>query len=169
MTGKASELIVWLYEQADKSKVWDVTEHKEKRSLNSNSYYWVLLTKLADAMRISKSKAHNMMLRSYGQLELINDKACYIVIPDTEEAEETALNAETYHIKPTSQVKPGKDGMSYRTYMLIRGSSTYNTKEMAILLDGLIQEAKDQGIETLTPAELERMRAYEQQHEKHTH
>lgn len=168
MTGKAQEIILWLYAQ-DRDKVWDIKEHKNKRTLTQNSYYWQLLTKLADVQRLSKNRVHNMMLRSYGQIELIDDKACYIVIPDTDIAEESALEADTYHIKPTSQVKSGKDGAMYRTYMLLRGSSTYNTHEMSILLDGLIQEAKLQGIETLPPHELERMRAYElQQEKKHT-
>lgn len=161
MTGKAVDLITWLYAQ-DREKVWEIKEHKEKRSLNQNSYYWSLLTKVADAHRISKAECHNQMLRSYGQIELIDGKACYIVIPDTEEAERSTLIADTYHIKPTSQVKQGKDGM-YRTYMLLRGSSTYNSNEMSVLLDGLIQEAKQLGIETLPPAELERMRLYELQ------
>ena len=35
-----------------------------------------------------------------------------LVVPDTTEAEETALEAETFHIRPTSQVKQGKDGES---------------------------------------------------------
>lgn len=165
MTGKAQDIILWLYAQ-DRDKVWDIKEHKEKRSLDSNSYYWVLVTKLADKLHLSKIRVHNMMLRSYGQIELIDDKACYIVIPDTDAAYESALEADTYHIKPTSQVKEGKDGSMYRTYMLLRGSSTYNTHEMSILLDGLIQEAKQQGIETLPPAELERIRVYELQVEK---
>lgn len=165
MTGKGSDIILWLYAQ-DKEKLWDIKEHKEKRTLTQNAYYWQLCTKLADKLRYSKSRIHNMMLRSYGQIELIDDKACYIVIPDTESAENAALEAETYHIRPTSQVKPGKDGIMYRTYMLLRGSSTYNTQEMGILLDGLIQEAKQQDIETLPPRELERMRLHELQIEK---
>ena len=163
MTGKSNEVITWLCSQ-DRDKLWDISEHKEKRSLTSNSYYWVLLSKLADKLRLSKSCVHNMMLRSYGQIEVLDGKGVYIVVPDTEEAEKTALSADTYHIKPTSQVKKGNDGIMYRTYMLLRGSSTYNTKEMSILLDGLIAEAKEQGIETLPPHELERMRAYEEKH-----
>ena len=38
------------------------------------------------------------------------------------------------------------------------GSSTYNTKEMSVLIDGIVYEAKELGIETLPPDELERMK-----------
>ena len=50
------------------------------------------------------------------------------------------------------------DGKAYRVYLLLRGSHTYNTEEMSILIDGTVQDAKEQGIETATPDELERMK-----------
>ena len=85
------------------------------------------------------------------------------------EAEETALEAESFHIRPTSQVKQGKDGKMYRTYTVLAGSSTYDTKEMSELINGLVSECKEQGIETLTPDELARMmKDYEENHKKKT-
>lgn len=132
-------------------------KHREKRSLDANAYYWKLLSQLAEVIKVSKSRAHNMMLRKYGQREFIDGKLVTIPIPDTDVAENTALEADTYHIKPTSQVKEGKDGTIYRTYVMMRGSSDYNTKEMSELIEGLVSECKEQGIETLAPAELEQM------------
>ena len=41
---------------------------------------------------------------------------------------------------------------------MMRGSHTYDSGEMSILIDGVVQEAKQLGIETLTPNELERMK-----------
>ena len=48
----------------------------------------------------------------------------------------------------------GKTGIQLQCYF---GSSTYTTAEMATLIDGVISECKDMGIETATPAELARM------------
>lgn len=145
-------------------KLW-----RDKRSLNANSYYWVLLSRLAEAVGISKPRAHNLMLRKYGQNLVIDSQIAFLVIPDTEEAEETALEAESFHIRPTSQVKQGKDGKMYRTYTVLAGSSTYDTKEMSELINGLVSECKEQGIETLTPDELARMmKDYEENHKKKT-
>lgn len=145
-------------------KLW-----RDKRSLDANSYYWVLLSRLAEAVGISKPRAHNLMLRKYGQNLVIDSQIAFLVIPDTEEAEETALEAESFHIRPTSQVKQGKDGKMYRTYTVLGGSSTYDTKEMSELINGLVSECKEQGIETLTPDELARMmKDYEENHKKKT-
>ena len=145
-------------------KLW-----RDKRSLDANSYYWVLLSRLAEAVGISKPRAHNLMLRKYGQNLVIDSQIAFLVIPDTEEAEETALEAESFHIRPTSQVKQGKDGKMYRTYTVLAGSSTYDTKEMTELINGLVSECKEQGIETLTPDELARMmKDYEENHKKKT-
>lgn len=140
------------------------TKYREKRSLDANAYYWQLLSKVAEKLPSSKPSAHNLMLRKYGQIFIIDSKAVYLVLPDTEEAERTAEEAETYHIKPTSQVKEGKDGKMYRTYIMLRGSSDYDTKEMSMLIEGLVSDAKDLGIETMTGEEIERMM---EQYEKH--
>ena len=134
-----------------------VTKYNEKRSQNANSYYWQLLTKLAGVLKISNNYCHNMMLRRYGVLAEIDGMPMYCVIPDTDEAEKTADESETYHIKPTSNVREGKDGKMYRTYMLLKGSHEYDTAEMSRLISGLVDECKQCGIETMTPAELARM------------
>ena len=136
-----------------------LTKYKKKRSLDANAYYWQLLTKVAQKQDMSIPFAHNYFLRRYGQIEIFDGKAVYVVIPDTDEAEKRVFEAETYHLKPTAQVKEGNDGVMYRTYMMLRGSSDYDTYEMSKLIDGLVTEAKENGIETLPPDELERMKA----------
>ena len=135
------------------------TQYRKSRSLDANAYYWLLLTKVAEAMEVSKPFAHNYFLRRYGQLFIIDGKAVYTVLPDTDEATNKIDESETYHLKPTSQVKEGKDGVMYRTYMMLRGSSEYDTKEMSVLIDGLVSEAKEYQIETLTPDELAKIKA----------
>lgn len=125
---------------------FEIRPYRAKRSLDANAYYWVLITKLAKKISISNLELHNMMLRMYGQAEIIEGKAVYLTIPDTEEAERKVNNATDYHLQATSQVREGNDGIMYRTYKLLRGSRTYNTEEMARLIDGLVQCCKDAGI-----------------------
>mgnify|MGYP005775429611 CR=1 FL=1 len=134
----------------------EIKRYRRKRSLDSNSYYWLLTTKLAKVTGLSNSECHNMMLRGYGQPEIFEGKCVYLTIPDTEEAEKRVNNATDYHLQPTSQVREGNDGIMYRTYKLLRGSHTYNTAEMSRLIDGLISECKHAGIpdrEIATPDE----------------
>lgn len=137
----------------------EAKKYRKKRSLDANAYYWQLITKFAHCLGISKPAAHNLMLRSYGYDEVMDGKLVYLVIPDTDEAEEKALEAETYHIRPTSELRIGTDGEIYRTYIMLRGSSTYNAKEMSCLIEGLVSACKEIGIETLPPEEIDRMMA----------
>lgn len=168
ITRKTGELIIFLAAQ-DQNKEWDLTEHKEKRSLNQNSYYWKLageVCKKSTRFGVNINEIHNRNLRELGLREYINDQPLCIYIPDTEEAEKTALCAESYHIKPTSQTKAGKDGTMFRCYVMLRGSHTFNSEEMSSLVDLMVQEAKAVGVETLTPLELAHMRMLEEQAER---
>ncbi len=158
MTGNKIQIIKTL-EDAPLEKLWELKEHRAKRSLNQNSYYWVLLAKVAEKTSISRNRCHNEMLASYGQDEYVDDRLVYVTIPDNEKAENEAMEAETYHLRPTSNVMDGNDGMLYRVWVMLRGSHTYNTAEMRRLLEGIIDEAKQLGIETLPEAELEAMYA----------
>ena len=131
-------------------------EYKKKRSLDANAYYWTLVAKLAAILRVSNAEIHNRMISAYGFPAVIGDKSVFATVPDTEEAERQVMRSETYHLQPTSQVREGVDGVTYRTYRLMRGSSTYNTAEMSRLIDGIISECKDAGIpdgEIATPDE----------------
>lgn len=134
-----------------------VTVHREKRSLDANAYYWKLLTQLANKIHVSKPRMHNMLLRKYGVAETMEGLLVTLAIPDTDEASEKILEEETYHLKPTSQVRTGNNGHDYRTYIMLKGSSRYTTEEMSNLINGLVDECKEQGIETVTPDEIERM------------
>ena len=149
----------------DKDLTIIIKQYRQKRSLDANAYYWQLITKLSPVVRTSAPALHNQMLRRYGQPFILDGKLVYLVIPDTDEAAEKAMEAETFHIKPTSEVKTGADGIRYRTYTMLRGSSTYDTKEMTDLINGLVDECKEAGVETLTPEELERMmELYDKKH-----
>ena len=143
----------------DKKLRIKVVQFREKRSLNANSYYWKLLSQLADKLRVSKPFLHNWILRRYGQIQLLDGKPMYLSIKDTEAVRKAIDEAEDYHLKPTAEVRAGKDGDNWRTYLMLKGSHELDTREMAILIDGIVDEAKEQGIQTLTPNELERLKA----------
>ena len=157
MIGTAGELIVWLVAQ-DNDKQFKVEEYHRKRTLSQNSYYWQLLGQVADVLRMSKTEVHNLMLAEYGQ---VDTDLRYVIMRDDIDWK----GLDTMHLKPTASVKTMDNGVLYRVYLVIRGSSTYNTREMSVLVDGIIQEAKQQGIETMTPADLAELRRIEQERE----
>ena len=123
-----------------------IKKHRKKRSLDANAYYWVLVSKLAKVLDSSNPEIHNYLLRMYGEPELFDGIPVYTTIPETEEAERKVNTLMDYHLAPTSQVREGNDGVMYRTYRLIRGSHTFNTEEMARLIDGLVESCKEAGI-----------------------
>lgn len=127
-----------------------VVKYREKRSLDANAYFHVLVGKIADALTISKAKAKNVLICKYGQPQLLPDGN--IMVYKTNAPEEFMWEQETPHCIP---VKYEGNTTFYKVY---RGSHTYDTKEMSILIDGTVADAKEIGIETATPDELARMK-----------
>lgn len=137
---------------------------REHRSLSANAYYWVLVGKLSELTGQPNAVIHNMLLRRYGVAEIVGGQLLTVMVPDTDEAERETLEKEIYHLKPTSKLKEGKDGRMFRAYILLKGSSDFDTKEMARLIDGTIEECKEVGIDTLSTEEVRRMM---EDYEKH--
>lgn len=133
----------------------DIKEHKEKRSLNANAYFHKLVDELRQKLKISFAACKNHLITSYGQLEYIGDVPAVI---KTNIEPERMREIETLHCLPIA-VKEVEEGAYW--YRLYRGTHTYNSREMAMLIDGTIEECKEQGIETMTPNELERLKGYE--------
>lgn len=134
----------------------EIKRYRRKRSLDANAYYWVLLEKLSRCLGQSNAELHNRMLREYGQHEIFDGETVDVKIPETDAAIKKVDNSMECHLKPTSEILIDENGAVYRMYELLRGSRTYNTVEMAHLIDGLISDCKDAGIpdaEIATPDE----------------
>lgn len=121
-------------------------QHKEKRSLTANSYFHVLNGKLADKLRISKPRMKNILLYRYGQAEMIDgaEATMHSNVPPSK-----ILEQEELHCFPI-----GTDDEGLTIYRIQRNSRTYNSLEFSILLEGVIEECKDWGIETMPPDKL---------------
>lgn len=123
------------------------TEYRAGRSKDANAMYHAVLSQLAGALGISNNHLHNIMLRRYGAgPELLGDAPAYVYLPDDEATERAVDEAETYHLQPTSGVTVDRFGKTRRAYMMLRGSSTFDTKEFSRLLDGLLSECREVGL-----------------------
>ena len=154
MTGTASEVVQYLMNEAREkpNAKWDLKEHKERRSLDSNAYFHVLTDKLRQKLNISMAACKNHLIADYGQVQYIDDEP---MIYKTNAPEEYMRELETIHTKLVKVAEEnGKEVYFYRVY---RGSHTYNSAEMAKLIEGTVFECKQMDIETATPAEIERM------------
>ena len=124
----------------------EIKVHRERRSLDANAYLWVLLHKIAVAVKSTKEEIYLQMIKRYGQFApivcpLSKAEAIKRTFRNTEDIGEITVN--------------GKTGFQFLGYP---GSSTYDTKEMSELIDGVVSECKELGIETLTPQELAKMK-----------
>lgn len=159
-SGNREQIMLFLMNQQDKEKIWDIKEHKEKRSLDSNAYFHVLCDKLRQKLEISMSRCKNHLIADYGQIEYIADGEPMIY--KTNAPEDYMMELETLHSKCVKVTE--ENGKSVFFYRIYRGSHTYNTAEMAQLIKGTVEECKTQGIQTATPAELAEMQRLWESH-----
>lgn len=126
----------------------DIKPYKEKRSLSANSYHWVLVGKIADTLRTDKHDLYIQMLRKYGQRE----PDLLSVVAEAVDMIYRATDNHCYEVGES--ILKGK---TFKHLAILRGSSTYDTKEMSILLDGVVSDAKELNIETLDDIEIQRL------------
>lgn len=147
MIGKANKLITYLVGQLEinKDKEFEIKEYKPKRSRNANNYAWNLITKIADVLRLDKEEVYLDMLKHYGQSEMVS------VLSEID-----VKGYFKYYEKVGETVLNGKE---FSHYKIFKGSSEYTTSEMNIFISGIVQEAEQLDIETITPAELEKLKS----------
>ena len=129
----------------DKDTIYDVkiNKHREKRSLNANAYLWKLVTEIGNILNKSKEEVYLQMLIDYGQSEMISILS-----------EINVKGYFKYYKLAGTSILNGKEFNHYKIY---KGSSEYKTKEMSILLEGAVQEAKNLGIKTKEDYEIEKL------------
>lgn len=121
-------------------------QYRKKRTLDANAYMWVLLQKMADILETTKDDLYLDMLDKYGVFTHV------IVKPHVVDR----VVAEWRTVRNLGEVKVnGQTGIQLQCYF---GSSTYDTKEMSVLIDGVVSECKELDIETISPNELRIMK-----------
>lgn len=143
MKGRAKDLIIYLATQDD-DIIFEVKEYKEKRSLNANNYAWKLITEIGNVLRLSKEEVYLKLLMEYGQSDMISVLS--------------SINLNQYFKYYKEVGKSTLNDKEFTHYKIYKGTSEYDTKEMSIFIDGVVQEAKQLGIETKTPQELEELK-----------
>ena len=128
-----------------------LTKWRDRRSKDANAYFHLLSDKLADARRMSKAQMKNYLLFHYGQR--CRDRDGNLVLIKTNADEDELIQRSDLHLWP---LKNAPDGTPM--YVLLEHSRFYDTREMSILIDGVVEECKGQGIDTMTPAEIEMLK-----------
>lgn len=146
MIGNAKAIIEYLFSQ-EKDKIYEIKERKPKRTLTQNAYYWVLVNELSNCLKLPNEEIHYRLLKDYSQVKLVIIKGNVDV----------KGYIKYYELDREADIS----GVKFNIYKVYKGSSEMNKKEFSILLEGAIQEAQQQGIPTLTPNEVEKLRYIE--------
>lgn len=129
----------------DKPLRLEMKEWKEKRSLSANGLLWACINDMANVLRVPKEDLYLEMLRRYGQVE-------YLVVK--EDAFESLRNVFKI-VEKVSEVKVvGKRDSKAVQVKCWLGSHTYDSKEMSVLIDGVIGEMKELGLQPPIPEDV---------------
>ena len=134
----------------DKEYRLEIKKEPKIRSLVSNNYSWALTDQLSDVLvlagvKLSKDEMHAEMIFRYGQV-LLDNKGEQVIYST---CNGVALNEFFPYAKEIGESE--LNGKLFKHYRIYRGSHTYDSREMAIFISGIVEECKEQGIDVDTP------------------
>ena len=128
----------------------EMKKASKHRSLSANNYAWVLIDKIAEKTGVSVSEVYRNAIREiggvsdyYGMKEQAYESFCEIWTKG--------------HLGRQVEIIPGSTRPGWINVRAWKGSSDFDSAQMARLIDSLIQEAESQGIPTVPDQEVERM------------
>ena len=141
----------------DKDLNLEIKQHRNHRSKDANALLWECIGRLAVALRADKWDIYLLMLKRYGQYT-------YIVVPPNA-VEMVARQWRECEVVGDININ-GRDGVQMLCYY---GSSTYDTKQFSVLLDGVISEMKEIGLTAPTSEDMRRsIEEWEKMHGEHS-
>lgn len=141
-----------LEEIKDKEKLnVEVKQWREKRSLDANAYFHVLVNKLARKLGTSDTEMKVRMNLEYGTCATNDDGTKVgIKIP-------YGTHIEQFYPYCKKFGESEANGLLFEHYLLYKETHTLDSKEMSQLIDGVVSECKAQGIEVLPNDEIQNM------------
>ena len=142
----------WVLDFNEKREyVCEFREYHKTRSLDANAYAWVLMEKLAQAVGSTKEEIYKEAIKNVGVWRDFHNLS----------AEDAKTLSVAWGLIGTGWVTEQVDYEPDGEHVVMRayyGSSKYNKKQMARLIDNIVQDCKSVGIETGTPEQLARMK-----------
>ena len=122
----------------------ELSKWTKKRSTDANALFWSCISSISSELRSDKWEVYLMMLKRYGQFTYV------CVAPKAVEA----VKRQWRECEVIGDIEiNGKQAVQLLCYY---GSSTYCSKEFSCLIDGVISEMKELGLETPIPEDVKR-------------
>ena len=129
--------------QCDKLSI-EIKKYRKKRSLDANGMLWACIGEIANVLRADKWEIYLQMLKRYGKYTYICVKPAVV----------EAVKAQWRECEEIGKIDiNGTEAVQMLCYF---GSSTYDTKEFSILLDGVISEMRELGLQPPPTEEMKR-------------
>lgn len=129
-----------------------IGKYRKKRSLDANSYFWVLCGKLAAKKQHSKIEIYRELIRDIGDN--------FDIFPvKTDRVDKVIRFWEERGLGWVCDIVGESKHEGYTNVCFYYGSSTYDSKQMSCLIDSVIFECKEQGIQTLPPDEIAKLKS----------
>ncbi len=138
MIGTPEEILKEL-PSLNQKKMYELKPYRFKRGNKANSYLWVLCKKIADIVGNTKEDVYKDLIKRVGTFEIVSIKS---------EAVEKFMNNWQLRGLGWLAEKTGCFSDSYEEVVVYYGSSSYDSREMWILINELINEAQELDIDT---------------------
>lgn len=128
-----------------------IKKHRARRSLDANARAWVMIDRLSQALNISKTEVYRQTIRDIGG---VSETVCV----RSEGVDNLVRGWTAQGLGWQADITDSKlDGC--KNVVLYYGSSVYDSKQMAGLIDHLVEDCKSLGIPVESPDELARLKA----------
>lgn len=128
----------------------EIKKYRRKRSLSANSYFHVLVNKIAAERGGSDEATKESLVLEYGALAKDKDGLTVgFMLPASVDVRQIYDYVKCFDTRTVN-------GKLFKCYLVYKHTHEMDSKEMAHLIDGAIEVAKELGIETDTPAQLAR-------------
>ena len=134
------------YERLSDSDI-DITvkKYSDTRTLKANAYLWTIITEIGNRLKLSKDDIYLDMLKAYGQGGMVSIKEKW--------AKQFERSNKYHQYLGESEL----NGETFKHYRFWVGSHEYDKYEFSILIDGVLQEARNLGIEVRPQEEIDSM------------
>jgi hypothetical protein len=152
--------LIELAKKSNKGLKVEICQWREQRSLDANAYFHVLVDKISKVVGRGAEEIKREMNLDYGTI-MRDEKGgkVGIKLPKSVNVNLIYPYAKWFDTRI-------ENGIEFNCYIIYKPTHTLDTKEMAQLIDGVVQECKDLDIETKTPDQIAEMLSLWESYEK---
>ena len=138
-----------------------IKQYKEQRSLNANAYFHLLVNRIAEKLKIGERECKINMVLDYGT-PAIDDNGNQVCVKMP-----ASVDIKKFYDYAKFIGSKNENGLELNYYIFYKETHTLDTAEMSRLIDGVVSEAKELGIETMTPDQIAELKNLWSEYEKY--